>query len=873
MRKLALALCLLTAACSSSSGSKDSETPEGQGQAGEAGEDGQEADFLTGEAERLSLAEQKQAILVEQSLLRARELKRSLQLEEAEQELLKALQFAPDDQEVKAELAAVGALLGRPAGDAQSLVGDLARRQEIRTQQLRAEAENGVATAKSLMARGDYDEAIAELQLALDRVRWAPADLDWKGVDTEAEALLAEARGARERSAEEQRVAAERESYALLQLQEEEERLRREERVANLIEEAIAAFEAESYDQAMDLSDAVLEEDPRNEQALDIRDAAFRAGREQVREDYVLAKREQFKRWEQDLRALRIANSDIVTLPSEEYWTRITELRADRASQALSSQTDPADQELLTQVQTQRIPGLIVAEVESLAEVVDNVRAMTGLPLVVHPAAEEAAFDAGALFEFNLQNPITVERALNLIADVAGEEVTWVVRYEAVLFTTREKARGQLVIMAHPIQDLVLQLTMFLGPRIDRLRLLDQLEDDDGGGLFAGVGEPSTLIQPETMEDLVRNNIAPGSWEDEGVSLRTTETGYIVVSHTPEVQRQVQRFLDDLRRFNSSLVTIESKFLTVADNFIQQIGVEWRGLDEEGTATKSLDDVTNGLEDVASLGFDNGGAGTANGNAAGNPGAGFFYDDGGDGDFKGSTTNTFKTDLTSALDPNSFLGDALTTIGGLTTQITILDDAELQMILRAVEKTQEIQLVNDQQLSIFNTQRAYVSVINERAYIQDFDVEVANFVSIADPVINVLVEGVVLEVQPTISQDRQSLRLELKPTVARVVALRSFVTSLGGTNTAPVEFELPELEVQTVATTATIPDGGSILIGGLSRVRNIERRAEVPWLADIPLLGFFFKEEGYNDEKESLMILIKAWITDVKEEMASLENG
>ncbi len=55
------------------------------------------------------------------------------------------------------------------------------------------------------------------------------------------------------------------------------------------------------------------------------------------------------------------------------------------------------------------------------------------------------------------------------------------------------------------------------------------------------------------------------------------------------------------------------------------------------------------------------------------------------------------------------------------------------------------------------------------------------------------------------------------------------------------------------------------MLGGLSRIRNVERRAEVPWLGKIPLLGFLFKSEGYNDERNSLMILVTARITDVRE--------
>jgi hypothetical protein len=41
----------------------------------------------------------------------------------------------------------------------------------------------------------------------------------------------------------------------------------------------------------------------------------------------------------------------------------------------------------------------------------------------------------------------------------------------------------------------VFSLTDFFGPRIDRLRLLDDMEDDDGGGPFGGIGEKPKLIE------------------------------------------------------------------------------------------------------------------------------------------------------------------------------------------------------------------------------------------------------------------------------------------------------------------------------------------------------------------------------------------
>jgi general secretion pathway protein D len=446
---------------------------------------------------------------------------------------------------------------------------------------------------------------------------------------------------------------------------------------------------------------------------------------------------------------------------------------------------------------------------------------------------------------------------LNLITRMANPEggVTWTVRHDAVLVTTKEKARGKPIIVNHDVQDIIFGLTDFLGPRINQLRMLDKMTDEDGGGPFGAVLEKKKMIEPADLATLIQENVAVGTWQEEGVSIDVHE-GYILINHVPEVQEQVRQFLEDLRRFSSSLVTIESKFMTVGQNWLQEIGVDFRGLDNQ-----NVNDVTNGLEDMASRGLDNGGTGVSGSNASGHPSAGFFYDNGADGDYRATTQNFFENPL----------GATLSNIGGLTFQLTSLSKLNLAAILRAVEKSASFELVNDQVLSVHNTQRAYVQVINQRAYIQDFDVEVAQFQAVADPQINVLLEGVVLDVRPTIHTDRRTLTLEVQPTVAKVVALRDFSSTLGG-NTSPVTFQLPELQVQSVFTTATIPDGGSLLLGGLSNVRNIERRAEVPWFAKIPIVGFFFKQEGYDDENLSLLILIRARITDVRDELRKLER-
>ena len=873
MRKVAYALSLTVLAAvacrSNSSQSEDAPPPTrepaeapaeeeeaGGGMERPAGAVNGSQEDLEREWERLTLAEQKRALVVEQHIAAARDMKERLRLEEAERELAQALELDPDNLEAKDLLAEVGALLGRPTGTTQTVIDDLGRQYDLRVQQLLEEAKDNLRRAKVLLARGEYDEAIVELSLCLDHIRWAPYSVDWEGLEEEATALLESARAQQEAALQSAREQDRRAALQALKNQEQAERERRQAVVRNLMNQSIAAFQAAEYDDSIEIAERVLRLEPQNERARDLRDSAFRAGREKMRADFLRAKREQYQRWQEETFELRIPYTEVVTLPDEDYWRQITDLRSRRRGLDLSHTLTPSETELRRQLAETRIPGFQMREEESLIAVIDALKVITGLPLVVDPAAEEAAIGEGVVFDLDFTTPLKVEDALNLITDMAGPEVTWTIRHDAILVTTREKARGQLEIYNHDVQDLIFGLTDFLGPRIDRLRLVDELEDDDGGGPFGGIGEKPTINEPDELVELITNNVAVETWEADGISI-TPEGGNIVIVQTPEVQMQVRQFLEDLRRFSASLVTIESKFMTIADNFLQEIGVDFRGIDNPGLPFTDFDDVTNELEDDSSLGLDNSGTGLS----AGNPSSGFFYGDGADGDFKGRTENLFRSPL----------GSALSTIGGLTAQIEFLNDLQLSAILTLVEKNENVELINDQVVSVHNTQRAFVTVINQRAYIQDFDVEVAQFESIADPIINVLTEGIVLDVRPTIHHNRRYLTLEVQPTVAQVVSLTDFSTALAG-QTQPVTFQLPELEVQSVFTTAVVPDGGSILVGGLSRVRNVERRAEVPWLANFPLIGFFFKEEGYSDEKDSLLILITAWITDVKEELARLDR-
>lgn len=811
--------------------------------------------FLDQETERLSLKEQEKRAFVDSLLAQAEGLLDRQLYREAYNTLMRAKSYAPDDLEVLNKLEQVAPLVGE--GLADPVLDEGVGRVQTRQQYFRAEAEDAIRAGKMAVARNDYGRAIHEFNIALDYVRFAPSG-DWGTIRAEAERLLEDAKSTRFEAERQARLAEEQRSAEMLRKEEAEARAREQARLDTLLADAISAFDTQAYEQAMKLAKEVMAEDPRNEKAQEIYDTAFKARREELNEEYLEAKQTEFRKWKAHILSQRIPNSDVLRLPDAGAWRKMSEMRLARTTPGGDETENPTDVALRARLETDQVRGLRIDGAESLMAVARQIQALTDVPIAVSSAAENAVFDEGVIYELELNNPVSIAQALNLVAEQSGPDVTWTVDVGAVLFTTKERARGDMVPLYYPVADLVLPLPNFIAPRIERIRLLEELEDDDGGTPWGTIGEQSIQLEADTLADLLTRFVAVESWDEDGTSSSAYNESGILVVQTMDVHREINQFLEDLRRFTSMMVTVDTKFLTITDAWLQQIGVDWRGIDNPGVPFTDLDDFTNGNDDNASQGFDNGGQGN---NPAGSPSSGFYYDDGPDGDFKARSENIF----------DSSLGELLSSVGGLTTQIQIIDDALLSPLLTAVEKSSDARIVNSQVLTVYNSQQAAVSVINQRAYVQDFDVEVATAAFIADPIINVLSEGVSLQVRPTVHQNRQNMTLEVQPTVARIVRITPFTTTLGNNSAAAITLQLPQLEVQSLRSTTIVPDGGTILIGGLNSIRNVERRAEVPWLGKVPVLGFFFKEEGYSDETTSLMILMKALITDIRDEAGELE--
>jgi type II secretory pathway component GspD/PulD (secretin) len=177
-----------------------------------------------------------------------------------------------------------------------------------------------------------------------------------------------------------------------------------------------------------------------------------------------------------------------------------------------------------------------------------------------------------------------------------------------------------------------------------------------------------------------------------------------------------------------------------------------------------------------------------------------------------------------------------------------------------VSKSERVELVTAPRILVFNTARSNLAVMNQVAYVQDFDVEIAQAASIADPIISVVEDGVILDVRPVVSADRRFVTLEVRPTVAELQRpIRTFVTSLGASGNS-VTIQLPEVEKSMIKTSIPMPDGGTVMLGGMKVHENQDLRSGVPILNKIPLISFLFERQGTYVSNRKLLILLKARI-------------
>jgi general secretion pathway protein D len=860
---LAVLFLAILPACKSSP--KKEEAPSAQEPAPDAVPAGEEA--IAAAEEDRKLRSEYESVMYTRHMELALRYRNGLELENALREVDNALNYRPAEDEAVRLRSEILRLMGDRAGETRTVIDDQYESFQVKREEQKVSVRRLIAEGQQAIAAKDYDMAQGAYERALFIV--SSAKLSPLGMDDELAQLGAEAEAGKkdlerrlaEADAEQERKDTE---AALRQVAEIEEKQLMEgrDRRARLLSSAIDAFNREDFDLAENYASQVLREEPDNTVARDLLENSRKARHSAVNEKYLRELKDSFRAWQVDIERTKIPSNKILQWPSQTFWDRISQVRAMRDVGGGGREMTPEEQAVGNTLRTRTIT--LPFEGTAFPQVVEYLSASSGVNFVIDPRAREE-LDAA---EVTLQaENVTVRDAMDLILMQVSAEgaVAFEIRGNVVRFLKKEHVQKDMTLRIHPVADLTLGLTDFIPPQIT----LVGVDEDSEAPLFGGQAEeaPQPYGTIEELMELVRTSVSPLTWEEGGNIAPQGKN--LVVYAPPGVQNQVAQFLDDLRAFSGIVITIESRFLTVSDRFLRDLGVDFRGIGGQNAGPLSvLDDITNGLVNNASAGFDNAGPGVAGGAAALAPSSGIYFNDGTDGDFRGRTENIFS-------DP---LGKVLSALGGGTFQLTFLDDLALSMVIRATEKTSRARELTAPSLTVYNTQRANITVVNQISFIEDFDVEVAQTAFIADPVIGVIQDGLTLDVRPTVSNDRQFITLELRPTIADLVTpIETFQTLLGAAIAIiaaqnPVTIQLPQIDLKVAESTVRIPDRGSILLGGLKDIAIEDAKSSSPILGNLPILSFLFSRQGKSEEIEHLMIIITATITDLQESAETIRG-
>jgi type II secretory pathway component GspD/PulD (secretin) len=647
-------------------------------------------------------------------------------------------------------------------------------------------------------------------------------------------------------------VAAENTRRQIEETQRREEENRRR-TVASLVKLARELTDRAAYRQALGTVEQILTIDPNNDYAIGVRPLLQDKLQFSEQRQFMERREREFTNVLNNAVELQIPYDDILRYPTD--WPDISQQRDFTVSQERGERAE--DRAVVAQLE-RSLPELAFDGV-GFSDVVDFLRDVSSANIFVNwKALEAAGIDRNAAVTARLRN-VKFSKALRIILDSVGSDTAklgYTVDEGVITISTAEDLSGNTLTRVYDIRDLILQVPDFTeAPNFSLQSTSTRGGGAQGGGGGGGAGgggglfgnssqdsdteEKGLKSRDELVEEitkLIQETVDPDSWRDNGGSVGAVRelSGQLIVTQTPENQRQLVNLLEQLRETRAIQVTVEARFLTVQRNFLEDVGVD-------------LDFVFN-------------------------------TDAGSDARFSEVTVSQGTSTFT--LGPvTSVPGSIGSTATGMTASATFLDDFQVNMLLRAVQASRSSTLVTAPRVTLFNGQRAYVLVANQRAYVSDLTPQVGTGVALFDPEISIVESGVVLDVAATVSSDRKYVTLTLRPQLSTLVQLAQFAFQSGGgtqdNNTDPDGqitiddssndfgtgvIQQPEIQLTEVRTTVSVPDGGTLLLGGQTIAGELELEAGVPVLSKIPFLKRLFTNRSMAKDEFVLLILVRPTI-------------
>ncbi len=371
---------------------------------------------------------------------------------------------------------------------------------------------------------------------------------------------------------------------------------------------------------------------------------------------------------------------------------------------------------------------------------------------------------------------------------------------------------------------------------------------------------------------LIQETIDPDSWFDTGTGEGTItfyENKKLIVRQTREIHNKLEKLLSEMRKSLGYQVAIEARFLVVGENFLEDIGLDldipiinvggkWGIIEARQNTSTFTEPESTGV--TGSLG-----------------------------------TKTVEDVVTPMV-------EGMRIEGGYGS---ILDDLMVTFLIRATQAHRDSKSLTAPKVTVLSGESATIRVQRTIRYALPPDISYGGGgygagtstggtggggyggyggTSALTQNYGEILTGTILNITPTVTPDRKHVLLNI------VAELRDFL----GFETTKVEVplgvdeqgqaqigkyivKLPQTEISRVRTRVSMPDSGTLLLGGQKITEEAEREAGVPVLSKLPVLGRAFSNRSKIKDHKILLILVKPTII-IEEEadaeaIAAMENN
>jgi len=756
------------------------------------------------------------------------------------------------------------------------------RRRNIIRSHMQAVVGDAADRAQTFMAQGEFEKArepIDEAQRLVNQNQLHLGDDLYRQHSSRLGGVLeaiAQAETARDQQLAEQKRMEAVETQQRLRQEADEDR---QQKIDELLARTKAYWKQQRYEAALGQIESLLAIDPLHDDALTLK---------QQLEDMIYMRKQialdkEYNRQRADI-FMKTAESGIpyadeVTYPKN--WREISARRKPDEPIGL----DPESMRVYQQLET--IVDLSALSPEMpLSEAIELIRSSVEPPLSIvvlwRDLYENAEVEPSTSIDMeglrNVKLSIALENLTRAVTPVtAFSPVSYVVNKGVVTVGTEESLPTQkMETRVYDITDLVgepanyggmqgLMTGMMMGMMGTMMSMPQGGGSGDqgggggmGGGMMGGSGYMSVAIA-QNLRQLIQESINPDSWYElnelgEGTIMvyPTQQPKKLAIYQTPDVHQQIGELLDQLRRALGHQVSIEARFLVVSENFLEDIGLDvdfsYNFGGKWGLMTVSQTSYDTALPDASTK----------------VPGS------------LGSLINS----------------PAATATGGYGS---ILDDLQVSLLFRATQGRTDSKALVAPKVTVLSGESANFALNNTVTYALPPDVTQSSAVGGTGATsttqgiyqnIGLVMVGSNLSVSPTITKDKKNVLLNIVMLQNDLLRFRTHqVEALVDTDeqegttvqTLPYEVTVPETEASTVMTRVSVPDGGTLLLGGHKVTAEVDKEVGVPVLSKIPVVGRLFSNRSKIRDNKILLILVKPTIIlqEEREEdaLAALEAG